>query len=79
VIRIHSVGRRERAVHDGIQRCDNQEIPAGCDEGRLRFRTLEELAESLADAAFTVERVYGDWDRRPVGPTTRGPIVVAAR
>jgi hypothetical protein len=78
VIRIHCVGRRERAVHDGIQRCDNHEILAGCDEGRL-FRTLEELAESLADAAFTVERVYGDWDRRPVGPTTRAPIVVAAR
>lgn len=45
----------------------------------LRFRTEAELTESLRDAGFTVERVYGDWDRRPTGPTTRELIVVAAR
>jgi hypothetical protein len=45
---------------------------------QLRFRTHDELWRSLADAGFTVERVYGDWDRRPVGPATRELIVVAA-
>jgi SAM-dependent methyltransferase len=45
----------------------------------LRFRTEEELTRSLDDAGFAVERVYGDWDRRPAGPTTRELIVVAAR
>lgn len=45
---------------------------------QLRFRTVEELTRSLADAGFAVERVYGDWDRRPAGPTTRELIVVAA-
>jgi len=46
---------------------------------KLRFRSEEELTESLRDAGFTVERVYGDWDRRPAGPTSRELIVVAAR
>jgi SAM-dependent methyltransferase len=46
---------------------------------KLRFRTVEELTQSLADAGFAVERVYGDWDRRPAGPTTRELIVVAGR
>ena len=45
----------------------------------LRFRTEAELTQSLRDAGFTVERVYGDWDRRPAGPTTRELIVIAAR
>jgi SAM-dependent methyltransferase len=45
----------------------------------LRFRGADELAESLSTAGFGVERVYGDWDRRPPGPTTRELIVVAAR
>jgi SAM-dependent methyltransferase len=45
---------------------------------QLRFRTVEELTRSLADAGFAVDRVYGDWDRRPAGPTTRELIVVAA-
>ena len=47
-------------------------------EGRLRFRSQAELTQSLADAGFAVERIFGDWDRRPAGPTTRELIVVAA-
>jgi SAM-dependent methyltransferase len=46
--------------------------------GQLRFRTEEELARSLADAGFAVERVYGDWDRGPPAPTNPELIVVAA-
>jgi hypothetical protein len=46
---------------------------------KLRFRSEEEQTESLRGAGFTVERVYGDWDRRPAGPTSRELIVVAAR
>jgi SAM-dependent methyltransferase len=46
---------------------------------QLRFRTEDELTESLAETGFVVGRVYGDWDRRPAGPTTRELIVVAAR
>lgn len=45
----------------------------------LRFRSEPELVASLADAGFAVERVYGDWDRRPASPTTRELIVVARR
>jgi SAM-dependent methyltransferase len=43
----------------------------------LRFRTEADLARSLGDAGFVVERVYGDWDRRPASPTSRELIVVA--
>jgi SAM-dependent methyltransferase len=46
---------------------------------RLRFRSSEELTTSLADAGFAVEHVYGDWDRRPPGPSTGELIVVAVR
>jgi SAM-dependent methyltransferase len=46
---------------------------------RLRFRSLDELTRSLIVAGFAVERVYGDWDLRPVGRTTRELIVVARR
>ena len=38
-----------------------------------------ELTRSLVTAGFAVERVYGDWDARPAGPSTRELIVVAAR
>ncbi len=34
---------------------------------------------SLAGAGFTVERVFGGWDRRPPGPATRELVVVASR
>ena len=32
---------------------------------KLRFRTKAELTMSLTETGFTIERVYGDWDRRP--------------
>jgi SAM-dependent methyltransferase len=43
----------------------------------LRFRTQDELAGLLADAEFTSLDWYGDWDRSPVGETTRELIVRA--
>jgi SAM-dependent methyltransferase len=47
--------------------------------GKLRFRTVDELAGSLTNAGFMVNYVYGDWDRRPAGPATSELIVVAGR
>jgi SAM-dependent methyltransferase len=44
--------------------------------GALRWRTLDALRTSLARAGFTVDRTYGDWDRRPAGPEL---IIVASR
>ena len=46
---------------------------------QLRFRSEAELTESLADASFAIERLYGNWDRRPAGPTNPELIVVASR
>jgi hypothetical protein len=46
---------------------------------KLRFRTKDQLTRSLVDSGFTVEYVYGDWDRRFAGPKTRELIVVATR
>ena len=45
----------------------------------LRFRSREELEQTLAAAGFVVERTYGDWDRRPAEATTPELIVVARR
>jgi SAM-dependent methyltransferase len=46
---------------------------------RLRFRTEAELTESLSTAGFMIDRLHGDWDRRPAGPTTPELIIVATR
>ena len=45
----------------------------------LRFRSLAELTDSLNKAGFTVEHVYGDWQRGPVVKTSRVMIFVAQR
>ncbi len=71
-------------VHDGIVWCSNHYVFATTGEEvvaphLLRFRTEAELTGSLAHAGFTVEQIFGDWDRRPPGSTTRELIVVAAR
>ena len=87
--RVHdpSAGRVEtwsevHDVRDGIVSYTNHYAFASTGEEllsptKLRFRTLEDLSRSLAGAGFAVERVYGDWDRRPAGSTTRELIVVA--
>ena len=72
------------AVRDGVVSYRNHYLFAATGEellsrGELRFRSEDELRRSLADAGFAIERVYGDWDRRPAGPTTRELIVVASR
>ena len=71
-------------MHDGIASyavhyafaATGEELTSRC---ALRFRTLPELHASLTEAGFTIERAYGDWDRRPAGPRSRELIVVAAR
>ena len=71
-------------VRNGVVTYENHYVFAATgdtlvSEGRLRFRSHAELTQSLADAGFAVERVFGDWDRRPAGPRTRELIVVARR
>ena len=48
-------------------------------DNQLRFRTRTELTRALTRAGFTVERVWGDWDRRPPGPGRPELIFVAVR
>lgn len=45
----------------------------------LRFRSQEEIQDSLAEAGFAVERLWGDWERGPVGPDSDELIVLARR
>lgn len=45
----------------------------------LRFRTEDELRDSLTEAGFAVETIFGDWDRRPPTSSTRELIFLAAR
>src|SRR5919199_2086678 len=35
-------------------------------KSELRFRGLEELTRTLTDSGFTVEHVYGDWNKGPL-------------
>jgi len=45
----------------------------------LRFRARATLTSQLMAAGFSVEHVFGDWDRRPAGPGTPEMIFVAVR
>jgi SAM-dependent methyltransferase len=45
----------------------------------LRFRSAAELIDSLAEAGFTVERVYGDWKQGPLLESSAAMIFVARR
>jgi SAM-dependent methyltransferase len=47
-------------------------------DATLRFRSVADLRRSLADAGFTVEAVFGGWDRQPVGAGDGELLVVAA-
>jgi SAM-dependent methyltransferase len=71
-------------VQDGVVTYDNHYAFAATGEElvsptRLRFRTLDELAISLAGAGFTVEQVFGGWDRRPPGGGAPELVLVAVR
>ena len=44
----------------------------------LRFRTEDELRSCLRRAGFTIEQVYGGWNREPVGAPD-GEFLVVAR
>ena len=45
----------------------------------LRFRSLAELTNSLSKAGFSVEHVYGDWERGPFVRMSRVMVFVARR
>jgi SAM-dependent methyltransferase len=48
-------------------------------QSELRFRSRDELTRTLADAGFSVEHVYGDWNMGPLLSTSRVMIFVARR
>ncbi|MEM9561294.1 MAG: class I SAM-dependent methyltransferase [Actinomycetota bacterium] len=45
----------------------------------LRFRNPDEVRAGLEEAGFTVETVWGDWDRSPFEPETSLELIVLAR
>lgn len=45
----------------------------------LRFRNRAELADSLINSGFSVEHVYGDWQRGPLVSTSRIMVFLARR
>ncbi len=45
----------------------------------LRFRSLQELTASLTGSGFTVEHVYGDWNKGPLLPASRVLVFIARR
>jgi SAM-dependent methyltransferase len=49
------------------------------DRGELRFLDVAALTRFLTGAGFTVEHLYGDWERGPVTDASREIIVVARR
>jgi SAM-dependent methyltransferase len=71
-------------VGDGLVRFEGHNIFTTTGEvvvvsSELRFRSQAELTDSLINAGFTVEHVYGDWQRGPVASSSRVLVVVARR
>lgn len=71
-------------VHPGRVTVEGHTVFASAGEhhiaaSTLRFRTQIEIEASLSATGFRLERVYGDWDRRPVTPTCAELIFVAYR
>jgi SAM-dependent methyltransferase len=48
-------------------------------QSELRFRSLAEITDSLHTTGFTVEQVYGDWERGPLTRSSKVMIFVARR
>jgi ubiquinone/menaquinone biosynthesis C-methylase UbiE len=55
---------------------DGADVVSPCE---LRFRTAQELEHSLANASFSIEQMFGGWDRSQVSPSAPELIVVATR
>lgn len=47
--------------------------------GELRFRTQEQLTHGLAETGFSVEQLFGGWDRQPVAAGSPELIFIAGR
>lgn len=61
--------------------CTHYEFPNGLQlesTATLRFRSEGELRQSLAEAGFVIEHVFGGWERQPVGHSD-GELLVVAR
>ena len=48
-------------------------------ESEIRFRTCEDVTQSLIDTGFTVEHIYGHWDKTPLSDSSRLMIFVVRR
>lgn len=75
------VGSIAEAAGSGVVRYTNHYRFSTGEEltstGLLRFRTPGQLEATLTAAGFTVEEIYGDWDRSAVGSTSPELIVLA--
>ncbi|MEV6300987.1 class I SAM-dependent methyltransferase [Actinoplanes sp. NPDC051861] len=54
---------------------DEQELTSSA---RLRFRSEEEIRDSLWTAGFRVDQLYGGWGREPVGLSADDELIVIA-
>ncbi len=73
---VHVGNDRVRFAGHNIFTDTGEVVVAGSE---LRFRGQAELANSLTNAGFTVEQVYGDWDDSPLTSASRVMIFVASR
>lgn len=48
-------------------------------DSTLRFRSHTEIVDSLHEAGFVVEQVFGNWEKRPFTPESRMMIFIARR
>jgi len=71
-------------VRDGLVSYTNHYLFTATGEeltssAQLRFRSEEDLTESLGDAGWYVQDIFGDWDGSPAGKKSPEIIIVATR
>jgi hypothetical protein len=72
------------SVEDGRVRLEGHNVFLSSGEvvvagSELRFRSRAELSRSLTDSGFTIEHVYGDWQKGPLLNTSRVMVFIARR
>ena len=77
--RLFSSGLTPRSVVNPDENSSaGPESDALVSSAKLRFRSEAELRETLADAGFEVEHIFGGWNREPIGHAD-GEFLVVAR
>jgi hypothetical protein len=74
--RIRAVGGRVRFQGHHVFQATGEDLVV---DSELRFRSRDEMEDTLTTTGFRCEQVFGDWDRGPHVATSRIMVIFARR